>query len=135
MSFISSTVSRIIKIVLWMILVCIVSYVKPCKSAVANISLSFHMTMIGILMCLTYLWEFDLSVETYTLELMFIVTFLSPHILVAVWAGYTLTKHTLTRFGYQFHGPGCKVALSDMANGVRLCLCRRHRGYQEMCPH
>ena len=125
----------IVKIVPWMILVCIVSYVKPCKSPVANISLSFHMTMAGIFKCTTYLWEFDLSVETYTLELMFIVTFLSPHILVAVWAGYSLTKHTLTRFGYQFHGPGCKAALSDMANGVRLCLCRRHRGYQEMLPH
>ena len=132
--FISNT-SRIVEIVLWMILVCIVSYVKPCKSAVANISLSFHMTMFGILMCLAYLWEFDLSVATYTLELIFIFTFLLPHILVAVWAGYTLTKHTLTRFGYQFHGPGCKVALSDMANGVRLCLCRRHRGYQELLPH
>ena len=125
----------IVQTVLWMIMACIVSHVKPCKSAVANISLSFHMTMIGILNCTAYLWEFDLSVETYTLELMLIVTFLSSHILVGVWAGYTLTKHTLTRFGYQFHGPGCKVALSDMANGVRLCLCRRHRGYQEMCPH
>ena len=133
--FLSDGKSHIVEIVLWMILVCIVSYVKPCKSAVANISLSFHMTMFGILMCLTYLWEFDLSVETNTIELMFIVTFLLPHILVAVWAGYTLTKHTLTRFGYQFHGPGCKVALSDMANGVRLCLCRRHRGYQELLPH
>ena len=127
--------SPIVKPVLWMILVCIVSYVKPCKSAVANISLSFHMTMFGILMCLTYLWEFDLSVKTDTLELMFIVTLLSPHILVAVWAGYTLTKHMLTRFGYQFHGPGCKVALSDMANFVRLYLCRRRRDYQEMLSH
>ena len=124
--------SHITRIMLWMILACIVSYVKPCKSAVANISFSFHMTMFGILMSLTYLWEDDLSIETYTLELMLIVTLLSPHILVAVWAGYTLTKHTLIRFGYQFHGPGCKVALSGIANGVRLCLCRRHRGYQEM---
>ena len=134
-SFNTSSSSHIIKIMLWMILVCIVSYVKPCKSAVANISLSFHLTMFGILMCLTFLWEFDLSVKTNTLELMFIVTFLSPHILVAVWAGYTLTKHTLTRFGYQFHGPCCKVALSDIANGVRLYLCRKRRGYQEMHPH
>ena len=133
--FLSDGKSHIVEIILWMILVCIVSYVKPCKSAVANISLSFHMTMFGILRCLTYLWEFDLSVETYTLEVMFIVTFLLPHILVAVWAGYILTKHALTRFGYQFRGPGCKVALSDMANGVRLCLCRRHRGYQELLPH
>ena len=127
--------SHIVAIVLWMILVCIVSYVKPCKLAVANVSLSFHMTMYGIFMCLIYLWEFELSVDTYALELKFIFTFLSPHILVAVWAGYTLTKHILTRFGYQFHGPGCKLALSDMANGVRLCLCKRHRGYQEMLPH
>ena len=126
---------RIVRIMLGTILVCIVSYVKPCKSPVANISLSFHMTMFGILVCLTYLWEDYLSVETYRLELMFIVTLLSPHILVAVWAGYTLTKHTMTRFGYQFHGPGCKVALSDMANSVRLCLCRKHRGYQEIRPH
>ena len=83
-------------------------------------------------MCLTYLWEHDLSVGTYTLELGFTACLLAPHILVALWACYTLTKHTLTRFGYQFHGLGCKVALSDMANGVRLCLCRRHRGYQEL---
>ena len=126
---------HIVKVMLWIIMACVVSYVKPCKSAVANMSLSFHITLFGILICTTYLWNYDLSVEINTLEVMFIVTFLSSHILVAVWAGYTLTKHTLTKFGYQFHGPGCKVALSDMANGVRLCLCRRHRGYQEMCPH
>ena len=118
--------------VMWMMLVCLVSYVKPCKTAIANISLIFHMTLFGIVLCVANLWEYDISVGTYTLESMFIITLLLPHILMAVWAGYTLTKHTLTRFGYQFHGPGCKVALSDMANGVRLCLCRRHRDYQEM---
>ena len=58
--------SCIVQIMLWMTLVCIVSYVKPCKSAVANISLSFHMTMFGILMCLTDLWEYHLSVDTHT---------------------------------------------------------------------
>ena len=121
-----------VETVLWMIVICIVSYMKPCKSAVANISLSFHMTLYGILMCTTYLWVSVPSVETYTLDLIFIVTLLSSHILVAVWAGYTLTKHTLTRFGYHFHGPGCKVALSDIRNVVKLCLCRRQRGYQEM---
>ena len=40
---------HIIQTVLWTILVCIVSYVKPCKSTVANVSLSNHMTMFGIL--------------------------------------------------------------------------------------
>ena len=125
--------TQIVLTVLWMLVVCVVTYMKPCKSAVSNLSLSFHMSLFGILICAIYLWGYDLTVGTYTLEVIFLATFLTPHILVALWAGYTLTKHTLTRFGYQFHGPGCKVALSDMANGVRLCLCRRHRGYQEMC--
>ena len=138
LNFVSSlvfvkNVSFIFTIMMWMILVCAVSYVKPCKSTVANISLIFHMTLFGILWCLTYLWIYDLSVETHTLELIFIASYLTPHILVAVWTGYTFTKHTLTRCGYQFHGPpGCKEALSDAANGLRLCLCRRYRGYQEM---
>ena len=123
----------IVAILLWMMFVCLVSYVKPCKSAIANVSLSFHMTLFGILMCVQYLWRNDpYVISTYTLELTFISTLLTPHILVALWAGYTLTKYTLTRFGYQFHGPGCKVSLSHMANGVRLCLYRRQRGYQEL---
>ena len=132
-SFFSGAAALTAKVMLWVMLVCIVTYyMKPCKSAVANISLSFHMILYGILTLILYLWDVDLSVETYTLELMFIVTFLSSHILVAVWAGYALTKHTLTRFGYRFSGLGCKVALSDMAYCVRWCLCRRHRGYQEL---
>ena len=131
----SSAAARTVEIMLWMILVCIVTYMKPCKSAVANISLSFHIILYGILILLLYLWDVDFSVETYTLELMFIFTFLSSHILVTVWAGYALTKHTLTRFGYQFSGLGCRMALSDMANCVRRCLCKRHRDYQEMLSH
>ena len=122
----------IIAIFLLMLLVCVASYIKPCKSSIANISLTFHLFLCGIVMCAAYLWTKDLTVETYTIELTWIITIIIPHVLVALWAGYTLTKHTLTRFGYQFHGPGWKVALSDVANGVRLCLCRRHRDYQEM---
>ena len=120
--------------VMWLILVCVVSYVKPCKSALANISLVFHTTLLGALTYAIHLWQYDLSVGTNTLEPTITAILLAPHILVAAWVGYTLTKHTLTRFGYQFHGPGCNVALSDITKGVRLCLClyRRWRGYQEL---
>ena len=125
--------AQIVAAVLWTLFVSVVSHVKPCKTAIANISLSFHMALFGVLLCAIYLWQYDLTVRTYTLELIFIAILLTPHILVALWAGYTLTKYTLTRCGYQFHGPGgCKMALSDMANGVRLCLYRRHSGYQEL---
>ena len=120
-----ASVSKFVETMVCMTLASVVTYLKPCKSAVANFSLGFHMILIGILISAINLWEHDLSVETYTLELIIIVTLLSSHVLVALWAGYTLTKHTLTRFGCQFHG---KVTLSDM------CLYRRHRGYQEMLP-
>ena len=122
-----------VTIVMWMTFVCVVSYIKPCKAAIANVSIVFHMALFGLFLCATDLWWHRLSIRTYTLELIFIAILLTPHILVALWAGYTLTKYTLTRCGYQFHGPGgCKMALSDMANGVRLCLYRRHSGYQEL---
>ena len=122
----------VVEILLCMILICIVAYVKPCKSEIANASLGFHMTLFGILTCITLVWQFLPSVETYTLEIMFIIIFLLPHIMVVLWAGYTFTRRTVIRFGYQFHGPGWKVVLSDMANGVRVCLCKGRRGYQEM---
>ena len=83
---------------LWTIVVCIVSYVRPCKSAVANLPLIFHITLIGILICVTYLWEFEDSIDTYTLEVTFVAILVLPHNLVVVWAGYTLTKQTLARF-------------------------------------
>ena len=124
--------SDVVRLVVLIAGICVTSYLKPCKSTIANISLSFHMTLLGILICVSYLWLNYLTVETYTLELTFIFTSFIPHILVALWAGYTLTKHILTRFGYQFHGPGCKVALSDMTNCVRTCVCKRYRRYQEM---
>ena len=123
----------VISTVMWMMFVCVVSYVNPCKSATANISLVFHMTLFGILRTAYHLWQYESSVGTYTLEQIFIAIFVTPHILVAVWAGYTLTKHTLTRFSRQFHGPGFKGVLMDMTNTVRMYLCcRRQGGYQEM---
>ena len=84
--------SQNVTTVLWLLLVCVVSHVKPCKSAVANISLTFHMALFGILFFTMYLWQYDLTVGTHTLELTFIAIFLSPHILVALWAGYTLGR-------------------------------------------
>ena len=124
-----------VQVVMWMALPCLISYVKPCKSAVANISLGFHLTLIEIIQCVAFLWELDFSVGTHSLELTFIAAFLVPHLLVAVWAGYTLTKHTLTWVGFQFHSAGLMEALSDVAKGMRHCLCRRSSGYQEMGAH
>ena len=52
--------------VMWLILVCVVSYVKPCKSALANISLVFHMTLLGALTYAIHLWEYDFCWNQHT---------------------------------------------------------------------
>ena len=65
----------IVSAVVWLILVCAISFIKPCKSTIANISLSFHTTLFGILWCAFYMWQYDLSVETHTLEVTFIALF------------------------------------------------------------
>ena len=70
----------------------LVSYVRPCKSAIANLSLSYHFTMLGFLFLLYYLWKCDLSTSTELLELLFIIIPLISHILIFIWAGYTLCQ-------------------------------------------
>ncbi|CAI8041757.1 hypothetical protein GBAR_LOCUS23169, partial [Geodia barretti] len=47
--FDSGSVSEFVETMVWMTLACVVTYLKPCKSAVANLSLGFHMILFGIL--------------------------------------------------------------------------------------
>ena len=115
--------------VVWLILVCAISFIKPCKSTIANISLSFHLTLFGILQYASYMWQYDLSVETYMLEVTFIALSITPHILLALWAGYTFTKLLPSK---QVCCIKYKVTLNHIANCVRHCLRRKYVSYQEM---
>ena len=113
----------IVTTVIWMILACVVSYVKPCKSPLANFSLSAHMALIWILMYILYLWKYDLSITTRKLEVTLVITFLLSHMLVIMWVIYTLIKCALTKLRYQLQSP---VPLTDIANNVKLCFQRRY---------
>ncbi|CAI8038429.1 hypothetical protein GBAR_LOCUS21433 [Geodia barretti] len=109
---------------------CIMSYIQPCKSAIANISLSLNLFLLGSLCITEHWWISNLYIATETLELIFILIPLMSHILVFVWAGYKLTSYTMRRCGYHSNPHGCRVAL---VNAVNMCLHRRRRGgYQEM---
>ena len=80
----------------------LVLYVRPCKSAIANLSLSYHFTMIAFLSLLYYLWKCDLSTSTELLELLFIIIPLISHILIFIWAGYSLCQTNTGRRCRQF---------------------------------
>ena len=68
----------------------IFSYMRPCKSAITNLSLSYHGMIWGILSIALHLWKCDLSTGTETLMETFIILPFISHVLVFVWAMYTL---------------------------------------------
>ena len=109
------------------------SYMRPCKSTIANLSLSYHAMMIGILSIALHLWKHDLSTGTETLmETLIILPFIS-HVLVFMWAMYTFINRIMSHFGYQFNPSDCRVALTNLANAVKWYF-RRKRGSYQVLP-
>ena len=105
----------------------IISYVRPCKLTIANLSLSYHFIVIGILGIASHRWIHDLSVSTEALENIFIFLPVISHILVLIWAGYAVTHRIMSHFGCQFNPRDYRVALTDLVRG---CFNRPHGGYE-----
>lgn len=79
--------------VLFLFLCLLVSYLRPCKSFLANLSLSYHFLIMAILIIVFHLWEKDLSSGTGTLELIIIIIPLISHVLVFTWIGHNRLKY------------------------------------------
>ena len=108
----------------------ILSYMRPCKSTIANLSLSYHVMIMGILSIAVHLWQHDLSTGTETLMEIFIIIPVISHVLVFMWAMYTLINRIMSHFGYQFNPSNCRVALTNLANAVKWYFRRKHSSYQ-----
>ena len=104
----------------------LLSYVRPCKSLIMNLSLSFHFLLFGILSCGIGLWSEDFSFSTETLAVSFVVLPAISHILIIVWAGYKITSRVISQYGCHF-----KRTLTLLKRRV-LPLHRRH-DYEELC--
>ena len=65
-----------------------VSYVNPCKSTLANISLSFYFMLFGLCALVHYLWMLNVSTATGTLELAFLLIVFAAQLPIIIWAGY-----------------------------------------------
>ena len=102
-----------------------VSYVRPCKSLIMNLSLSFHLILFGILSVNFELWLRDFSFSTETLAVTFVVVPAISHILILVWAGYKITSCVSSRYGCHL-----KTALAVLRRAA-LPL-RRRQDYEEL---
>ena len=109
---------------------CIITYIQPCKFSIANISASVNFLLLGGIYTIEHWWFHDWSIPTETQILTMIIIPLLSHILVFVWASYTLTSYIVRHCRHCFNQRDYKEAL---VNAVNKCLHRSRRGgYQEM---
>ena len=69
-----------------------VSYFRPCKTKIMNLSFSFHCLLHGMLAVDKGLWDEDFLFSAKTLAVMFVVLPAISHILILIWAGYKSTS-------------------------------------------
>ena len=106
----------------------IVSYVRPCKSTLANFSLGYHFLMFGVLEFGRHYWN-NLSVKTEALELTFIIIPFLSHMFVFFWMVYIMCRYVRINVLSQ-------ISLCHRITFLcvcRQCFCWRNRnGYQEL---
>ena len=96
----------------------VVAYVKPCKSTLANLSLSYHAFMLGVLEFGFLFWS-DLSIGTEALELTFILIPLLSHTFAVFWAVYSISQYI-------------KRNWTDLSSVLRCVNVRNRNGYQQL---
>ena len=106
----------------------VVSYVRPCKSTLANFSLSYHAFMFGVLVFGVNYWG-DLSIKTEALELTFIIIPLLSHMFVFSWMIYAMCWYVRVNVLSQI-SLHHRITFKSV---YRQCFCWRNRnGYQEL---
>ena len=112
-----------------LVLACVISYMRPCKEKIANISFLYYYFLYITFTTVSSLWWNDSSFGTHTLEVALIATGLASHLLVALWASYILTRLVVRKLKLRF---GSNLQLSDVPERIKFCFWRRNRSYQEL---
>ena len=120
-SIVSSCISFVVSLLL--------SQIRPCKSPVANFSLAYHFTVLGILALVNQIWDNEMSTRTENLELTIILLPLISHILVFIWVGYTVSHYVMLQCGYS---PRHEQVLTRLRMIASQCFHRNRGGYQAL---
>ena len=107
----------------------LLSQIRPFKSAVANFSLAYHLTVLGILTLAIHIWDNEMSTRTESLELTIILLPLISHILVFIWVGYTVSHYVILQCGYS---PRHERVLTRLKAIASQCFHRNRGGYQAL---
>ena len=93
----------------------IVSYLCPCKSLLTNMSLSFHLLLVGALSMLCALWWQDLVLDTDVLAITIVIASVIPHILIFAWIGHCILHK------FNLYSQGAQVALNVFKSTCGKC--------------
>ena len=107
----------------------LLSQIRPCKSPVANFSLAYHFTVLGILALAEHIWDNEMSTRTESLELTIILLPLISHILVFIWVGYTVSHYVMLQCGYS---PRHEQVFTRLRMTASQCFHRNRGGYQAL---
>ena len=86
----------ILEALLSFILSFFLSHMKPCKSPITNISISFLFLLFGVLCITSELWQDDFSINTEILAELIVILSSLPHILILIWVGYKVTCSSIS---------------------------------------
>ena len=70
----------------------IISYLRPCKSLIMNMSLSFHTTVMGLSGILLGLWKQNFLISTEAVAIGLTILLLLPHAAIMMWAAYNIVS-------------------------------------------
>ena len=107
----------------------LLSQIRPCKSPIANFSLAYHFTVLGILALAEHIWNHEMSTRSDSLELTIIILPLISHILVFIWVGYTVSHYVMLQCGYS---PRHERVLTRLRMIASQCFHRNRGGYQAL---
>ena len=80
----------------------LISYARPFKSKVANISSSYYSIVFGVCGLAHYLWILNLSTTTKTLKGMSLLIIVLAQIPLALWIGFKFVSYLYMKFVYCF---------------------------------
>ena len=81
----------------------IISYLRPCNTLIMNMSLSFHITVLGLLGILLGLLKENIFVNTEAVAIGLSILPVFPHTVIFTWAAYKTLCRVQSRDLFNFH--------------------------------
>ena len=93
----------------------IVSFLRPCKSLVMNMSISFHLLLMGVISLSIALWWQDLILDSEILASTIALLSVIPHALMVLWVGLKILQK------YNCYPRGAQVVLTMLKSMYHAC--------------